>query len=73
MLFSYRNKIIKKPINSCNEERTFNPTKRLGGGNYPTSFNVLINCDLIKTFAVNRYKLTIDYIHLLKQEKFDEN
>ena len=66
-------KIIKKPLNIFFKEGTFELPKRLVEKNYAVSFYVLKNLDLVRNFAVNRYELTSDYIHFLKNEQIDEN
>ena len=73
MQFIYDNKIIGEPLHSFYEEETFELSKRLGEKNYAIPSKVLINYDLVVTFAINRFKLTSDYIHLLEKEQFDEN
>ena len=73
MKFSYHNKIIGEHLQYFYEEETFALPKRLGEKNYAIPFKVLINFDLVRTFAINSYKLISDYIHLLEQEQFDEN
>ena len=60
-------------LHSFYEEETFELSKRLGEKNYPIPFKVLVNYDLVRTFVINSYKLTFDYIHLLEQEQFVEN
>ena len=66
MQFTYYNKIDKKPLHSFCEKVTFELPKRLGEKNYATSFNVLRNWNLVRTSAINRYKLTSHYIHLIE-------
>ena len=73
MLFKYNYKIIEKLLHSFYEEGTFELPKILTEKNYPIPFNLLKNWALVKTFAINRYKLTSNYIHLLEQEQFDEH
>ena len=73
MQFIYDKKIIGEPLHYFYKEETFELPKRLEKKNYAIPFKVLINFNLIKTFAINRYKLTSDYIHLLEQEQFDEH
>ena len=73
MKFSYHNKIIGEHLQYFYEEETFEPPKRLGKKNHDIPFKVLINYDLVRTFAINSYKLISDYIHLLEQEQFDEH
>ena len=64
-------KIIKKPLNIFFKEVTFELPKRLVEKNYAVSFYVLKNLDLVRNFAVNRYELTSDYIHFLKNEQIN--
>ena len=73
MQFTPDNKISEKPLHSFYEEGTFELLKRLEEGNYASPFKVLINYYLVRTFAINSYKLISDYIHLLDQEQFDGN
>ena len=73
MLFTSDKKIFKKPLYSSYEEGTFELPKILGEKHYALPLKVLINYDLVKTFAINSYKLISDYIHLLEQEQFDEH
>ena len=73
MKFTSHNKIIEEPLQYFYEEETFELPKRLGEKNYAIPFKVLINYDLVRTFASNSYKLISYYIHLLEQEQFDEN
>ena len=73
MLITYGNKIIEKTLYSFYEDGTFGPPKRLEKKKYNKPFNLLKNWDLVRTFAINKHKLISNYIHLLEQEKFDEN
>ena len=73
MQFISDNKIIGEPLYYFYKEENFELPKRLQKRNYAIPFKVLINFNLIKTFAINRYKLTSDYIHLLKQGQSVEN
>ena len=73
MKFSYHNKIIGEHLQYFYEEETFELPKRLGEKNYAIPFKALLNYDLVRAFAINSYKLTSDYLHLLEQEQFDEN
>ncbi len=68
MQFTYDNKIIEKDLHFFNEQATFELPKRLGEKNYAIPFNLLKNLDLVRTFAINRYKLISDYINLFEQE-----
>ena len=73
MRFINPHKIIGEALHSFYEEETFELTKRLEEKNHVVPFKLLVNFDLVRTFAINSYKLTFDYIHLLEQEQFDEN
>ena len=73
MKFINQNKIIGETLDSFYIEETFDLSKRLGEKNYAIPFKVLINYDLVRTFAINRSKLTSNYVHHLEQEQFDEN
>ena len=73
MKFTYHNKVIGEPLQYFYEEEAFELPKRLVEKNNALPFKVLINYYLVRTFAINSYKLTSDYIHLLEQEQFDEN
>ena len=68
MRFAIDNKIIKKPLNYTYKDGYFDIPKRSGEINNATTFNVLLNCNLVRTLPINRYKLTFDYIHFLEQE-----
>ena len=72
MRFAIDNKIISKPLNYLYEDGTFDIHKRSGEINHATTFNVLLNFNLVRTLAINGYKLILDYIHLIEQEQFDE-
>ena len=72
MKFKSNNKFNLEPLHYFCEE-TFEFLRRLGKKNYAIPFKVLINYGLVRTFAINSYKLISDYIHLLEQEQFDEN
>ena len=67
------NKISLDLVNSFNEEMTYELAKRLEEENYATPFDGLQDWHLLRALALNRPELTIDYIHLLDQEPFDEN
>ena len=73
MQFSIDNKIIQNPLNYLYEHSTFNIPKKSWEGYRARTFNMLINCNLVRTPAIKGYKLKFDYIHLLEQEQFDEN
>ncbi len=73
MLFKYYKKTIEKHLHFFCEEGNVELTKRLVVGNYITPFNILKNRNLVRTFAINRYKLTSHYIHLLESGHYDEN
>ena len=72
MQFIYDKKIIGEPLHYFYKEETFELPKKLGEKNYAVPFKVLKNYNLIRTSAINKYKLTSNYIHLLEQEQFDE-
>ena len=65
-LFKYYKKIIEKPLQFFCEEGNIELTKGLGREDYDTPFNVLKNWNLVRTSAINRYKLTSHYIHLIE-------
>ena len=73
MQLTYDKKIIEKPLHSFYEKGTFELPTRLWEKNYTTSFKVLKNLVLVRTFGINSHKLTSYYIHLLEKEQFDEN
>ena len=73
MEFIPENKISEELVNSFNEEMTLELEKRLEEENYTTPFDGLKDWHLQWALAINRPELTIDYIHLLDQEPFDEN
>ena len=72
MRFAIDNKIIPKPLNYHFENGTFDINKRSGENNYASTFNVLLNCNLVRTVLINEHKLIFDYIKLFEQEQFDE-
>ena len=72
MLFTSNNKIFEKLLYSSYEEGTFELAKTLGEKNYVKPFNLFKNWNFVGTFAISRYKLTSDYIHLLEQDQLDE-
>ena len=72
MRFAIDYKIIQKPLNYSYEDGTFDKPKRSGEMNYAKTFNMLLNCNLVRTLPINKYKFTFDYFHLLEQEQFDE-
>ena len=53
MLFTYDNKIFKKPLYSSFEEGTFELAKTLGEKNYALPFKVLKNYYLVRIFGIN--------------------
>ena len=73
MEFISENKISEELVNSFNENMTLELAKRLKEDNYKTPFHGLKDMHLLRALAMNRPKLTSDYIHLLDQEPFDEN
>ena len=73
MKFKYYNKKIGEPLHCFYTEETFELPKILGEKNYVIPFKLLKIFDLVRTFAINSYKLISDYIHLLEQEQFDEH
>ena len=73
MEYITENKISEEPVNSFNEEITYELTKRLEEDNYKSPFNGLKDLHLLRALAINRQELTSDYIHLLDQEPVDEN
>ena len=73
MEFLTYNKISEELINSFDEEMTFKLAKRLEEDNYKTPFEGLNDWHLLRALAINRPELTLEYIHLLDQEPFDEN
>ena len=73
MKFISENKISEELVNSFNEEMTLELARRLEEDNYNTPFDALKDWHLLRALAINRPELTINYIHLLDQEPFDEN
>ena len=53
MQFAIKNKITQNPLNYPYEERTFDIPKKSGGRNCTKTCNVLINCNLVRTLAIN--------------------
>ena len=72
MKFTSNNNIFEEPLNEFDEEKNFVLAKRLEDENYAKPSHELKNWYLVRTFEINRYKLTSNYIHLLEQEQFDE-
>ncbi len=68
MLFTFDNKIFEKLFYTSYEKGTFELAKTLGEKNYVKPFNVFKNCNLVRTFATNRYKLISDYFNLMEEE-----
>ena len=73
MEFISENKISEELVNSFDEEMTLELAKRLEEYNNTTPFDDLKDCHLLRVLAINRPELKSDYIHLLDQERFDEN
>ena len=73
MLSLSDNKISNYLLHFQNQKETFKFAKTLKGGDFDKQFNLLKNWNLLRNFAINIYKLTSDYFHLLDQEPFDEN
>ena len=73
MKFISENKISEVIIHSFDKEMTLELAKRLEEENYTTPFDGLKDWHLLRFLAINRSKLTSDYIHILDQEPFDEN
>ena len=66
-------KISEELVSSFNEDMTYDLAKRLEEDNYPSPFDALKDWHLLRALAINRPELTIEYIHLLDQEQFDED
>ena len=73
MKFISENKISEELINSFDEKMTIEQAKRLEEDEYSNPFEGLKNSYLLRSLAINRPELTINYIHLLDQEPLDEN
>ena len=67
MLFTFKNKIFEKPLYSSYGDVTSELAKNLEEKNYVKSLYISKNLNLVRTFAINRCKLTSDYI-LFEQE-----
>ena len=73
MEFIPDNKISEELVNSFNEEMTLELATRLEEDNYISPFDGLKDWHLLRALAINRPELTLEYVHLLDQEPFDEN
>ena len=73
MEFIAKDKITEDLVNSFDEEMTNQLAKRLEDDNYSSPFDGLRDWHLLRALAINRPELTVNYIHLLDQEPFDEN
>ena len=73
MEFVPENKISEELVNSFNEEMTLELATRLEEDNYISPFDGLKDWHLLRALAINRPELTLEYVHLLDQEPFDEN
>ena len=73
MEFISENKISGDLVNSFDEKITLDPPKRLEQDEYKPPFDDFKDVQLLRKLAINRPKLTTNYIHLLDQEPFDEN
>ena len=73
MKFISENKISQEQVNSFDEEMNLELVKRLKKDNYNKLFDGLKDRHLLRDLAINRPKLTTNYIHLYNQESFDEN
>ena len=58
MQIKYDNKVVGKTLHYSYREGTFEPARRLGGSDYAEPFNLLKIWDLVRTFAIKRFKLT---------------
>ena len=73
MEFIPENNISEELVNSFNEEMTLELATRLEEDNYISPFDGLKDWHLLRALAINRPELTLEYVHLLDQEPFDEN
>ena len=73
MEFISENKISEELVNSFDEEMPLALEKRLEECDYNTPFDVLKDWHLLRSLAINKPKITTNYIHLLDQEPLDEN
>ena len=73
MDFISENKISEELINSFDEEKNFEHSKRLQEDNYNTPFDGLRDWHLPRALTISRPELKSNFIHLLDQEPFDEN
>jgi len=67
------NKIIQELVNCFDEVMSLQLAKRVEEVNYIDLFNDLKDLHFLRALAINRPKLTTNYIHLLDQKSFDEN
>ena len=74
MEFTSENKISKELVNPFDEEMILELAKRLEDDEYTMiPFDGLKDWHLLRAIAINRSKLTTDYIKLLDQEPLYEN
>ena len=73
MEFISENKISEELVNSFDEEKSLELSKRLEEDNYNNPFDGLKDWHLLRALAINRPELKSNFIHLLDQEPFDEN
>ena len=73
MKFISENIISEELENSFDEEKSLELANKREEDNYKSPFAGLNDWHLLRALAINRPKLTTNYIHLLDQEPFDEN
>ena len=66
MQITYHNKIIKTPLHFSYEKETSELPKKLWERKNAKPFNFLKNGNFEETFAIHKYKLISDFIHLLE-------
>ena len=73
MDFIFENKISEELVNSFDQEKTLELSKRLQEDSYNKPFDGLKDWHLLRALAISRPELKFNFIHLLDQEPFDEN
>ncbi len=66
-------KITKELLNTFDDKSTAKLAERLENDDYPSPFEGLDDWHLLRSLAIHRPELTLDYHHLIDQEPFDED
>ncbi len=73
---SYNNstpKITEELLHTFDDESTARLAARLEEDDYENPFEGLGDWHLLRSLAIHRPELTLDYYHLIDQEPFDED